>query len=205
MALSSPLALSRAHTGIVALTLLLAICGCGSGGDSSGGGSSTAASYKFEIKFDWLTMPDGVRLSVTYFMPLAKKPGEKFPVVLEMLPYRKDDSFFLRDYPDYAFLARRGIVGARVDVRGTGSSFGALPDREYSDAELDDLEEMLKLLAKQPFSNGNVGMQGISWSAFNAIMTAMRRPPELKGILVAHGSQDLYGNDVHIIDGGLHL
>ena len=163
------------------------------------------ATYAFAVESGWLTMPDGVRLAVDFYRPVARTPDEKFPVVLEAVPYRKDDSFALRDYPIYAYLARRGIAGARVDVRGTGASEGHLPDREYSDAELADLETIVAQLAALPWSNGNVGMQGISWSAFNAIMTAMRRPPALRAILVAHGSHDLYANDLHAIDGLLHV
>ena len=48
-------------------------------------------------------------------------------------------------------------------------------------------------------------MYGISWSAFNALMTAQRKPPALKAIIAAHGSTDLYYNDVHYIDGALHI
>ena len=165
-----------------------------------------APSYKFKFTSNqWLTMPDGVKLSASYWIPVAKTKGERFPVVLEVLPYRKDDSHFTEDYPVLAYLASRGIACARVDIRGTGSSFGVTPDREYSDAELNDLQVIIDKVASQPWSNGNIGMQGISWSAFNSIMAAMRQPPHLKGILVAHGSDDLYGNDIHNIDGALHL
>lgn len=159
----------------------------------------------FTVTRGWLDMRDGVRLAATYWLPTPRARGERVPVVFEMLPYRKDDDFALRDYPQYAYLARHGIAGVRIDVRGTGSSYGALPDREYSDQELTDLQTVISRLAAMPWSNGKVGMQGISWSAFNAIMTAMRRPPHLAGILVAHGSEDLYGNDVHYPDGILHL
>ena len=34
-------------------------------------------------------------------LPQPKAPEEKFPVLLELLPYRKDDLFYLRDYPLY--------------------------------------------------------------------------------------------------------
>ncbi|MFN7966798.1 MAG: CocE/NonD family hydrolase [Acidobacteriota bacterium] len=163
------------------------------------------ARYEVLIKRDWLTMSDGVRLSVTYFLPQPKTPDEKFPVLLELLPYRKDDLFYIRDYPLYHWFAQRGYAMAKVDVRGTGSSHGTVPDREYSDVELDDAVQLVALLAKQPFSTGAVGMWGISWGGFNALMTAMRRPPELKAILALHASDDLFHDDVHYIDGALHI
>lgn len=161
--------------------------------------------HEIDIEQSTIAMRDGTELSVTYFKPVAKQPGDKFPVVLEMLPYRKDDYFYSRDYAIYRYLAERGIGGARIDIRGTGSSGGRLVDREYSDAELADLEEAIGKVAALPWCDGNVGMQGISWSAFNALMMAMRNPPALKAILVLHGSEDLYANDVHNIDGALHL
>jgi hypothetical protein len=161
--------------------------------------------YNVTIERDWLTMPDGVRLSVTYFMPIGNETGERFPVLLEMLPYRKDDMFYLRDYPIGMYFAEHGIVVARVDVRGTGSSEGTVPVSEYSEPELSDGVEIIGQLAMKPWSNGNVGMYGISWSGFNSLMIAARKPPALKAIIAVHSSQDLYYNDCHYIDGVFHM
>ncbi len=161
--------------------------------------------YDFKVLRDTLKVTDRVKLAVTYYMPVAKTKGEKFPVLFKMDPYRKDDFFYQSDYARSAYFARRGYVTARVDVRGTGGSEGAVPSREYSDAELDDAVEIISQLSKKKWSNGNVGMYGMSWSAFNSIMTAMRKPPALKAIITMHGSEDLFYNDVHYIDGVMHL
>ncbi|WP_348777550.1 CocE/NonD family hydrolase [Mesorhizobium sp. KR2-14] len=150
-------------------------------------------------------MKDGVRLAVTYYRPVAKEPRETFPVIMEMLPYRKDDFFTLGDYEYGSYFAKRGYVVARVDVRGTGGSEGGIPESEYSEAEISDAEELIAQLSKMSWSNGNVGMYGLSWSAFNSLMTAHRKPPALKAIIAAHGSTDLFYNDVHYIDGALHI
>lgn len=160
--------------------------------------------YAFRIERDFIPMRDGVRLAATFFRPVGK-PGERFPVLLELLPYRKDDSFYMRDYPLYAYFARRGYAMAKVDVRGTGASEGAVPPREYSDEELADAVEVIDRLSKARFSNGRVGMWGISWGGFNALQVAMRRPPALKAILAAHASDDLFHDDVHYIDGCFHV
>ncbi len=161
--------------------------------------------YEFEIIRDWLTMEDGVRLSATLFRPISEQDGEKFPVLFEFLPYRKDDSFYLRDYPLYSYFARRGYVAVKVDIRGTGSSEGMVPPREYSEIELKDAVECIRQLAAMPWSNGNVGMWGISWGGFNAIQVAMRRPPGLRAILAMDATDDLYHDDVHYIDGAFHV
>ena len=35
--------------------------------------NSSRSSYEFEVQRDWLAMPDGIRLSVTYFKPIPTK------------------------------------------------------------------------------------------------------------------------------------
>jgi len=160
-----------------------------------------ASDYEYEIRDDWITLPDGVRLSVTYYQPVAQKSDELFPVLLEMLPYRKDDLSKPSAHPSYDFFARKGLALAKVDIRGTGSSEGQLPTREYSPQEIDDGVAVIAALAELPWSNGNVGMWGISWGGFNSIQVALRNPPQLKAILVAHASDDLFANDVHYTDG----
>lgn len=169
------------------------------------GASADSARYSYRSTRGFLTMGDGVRLAVTWWRPVPRVADETFPVLLEYLPYRKDDSFYRRDYPLYAYFVSRGFILAKVDIRGTGGSEGRLPDREYSEAELDDAVEIIRQLARIPGSNGQVGMWGISWGGFNALQVALRRPPELKAILALHASDDLYHDDVRYIDGGLHL
>ncbi|CAF1147732.1 unnamed protein product [Rotaria sordida] len=150
-------------------------------------------------------MPDGVRLSATLTIPIPKQTDEKFPVLLEYKPYRKDDDFYNYNQPNNYYLVRRGFIVAKVDIRGTGSSEGILIEREYTSQELDDCERVIEQLAVDPRSNGRVGMHGLSWSAFNSLMMAtLRRPPALRAIFAAHGSEDLYKNDIHFMDGILH-
>ncbi len=165
----------------------------------------TPAAYRFSPERGWLRMRDGVRLAVTYWRPTPRHTGERFPVLLEYLPYRKEDSFYQRDFPIYSWFARRGFILAAVDVRGTGSSEGRLPPREYSDEEMGDADEIIAQLARMPESNGRVGMWGISWGGFNSIQVAMRRPPALKAILAIAATDDLYHDDIHYIDGVLHV
>jgi len=163
------------------------------------------AAYDFTIEDGWLKMKDGVRLAVTRYQPVPRSSGERFPVLFEFLPYRKDDGGYIGTYSLYAYFVRRGYILARVDIRGTGSSEGTFPLREYSEQELDDAVETIGQLSRLPASNGNVGMWGISWGGFNAIQVAMRRPPALKAILAAMATDDLYHDDVHYIDGAFHV
>jgi len=163
------------------------------------------ADHKVTIERTFVKMSDGVNLAVTYYKPADATSEKKVPIVLNMVPYRKDDLFYAGDYGMYCYLAARGIACARIDIRGTGGSEGVEVDREYSDEELNDLEFCIGKMAALPWCNGRIGMQGKSWAGFNALMMAMRQPPALKALLVAHASEDLYANDVHNWDGVLHL
>jgi putative CocE/NonD family hydrolase len=167
--------------------------------------SHTDSLYQYQMSRGTLSLRDGTQLAVTWWTPTAKRAGESFPVLLEYLPYRKDDSFYARDFPLYDYYVRRGFILAKVDIRGTGGSSGSLPPREYSEVELDDAVEVIAQLATLPASNGNVGMWGISWGGFNSIQVAMRQPPALKAIIALHATDDLYHDDVRYIDGGMHL
>jgi putative CocE/NonD family hydrolase len=152
-----------------------------------------------------IPMPDGVLLAATLYMPADLRPEERVPALLEYLPYRKDDDTAVGDYANYAYFARRGYVGARVDIRGFGNSGGAPPTREYSTQEQEDGEEVIAWLARQSWSNGSVGMLGISWGGFNSIQMAMRRPPALKAILAVAATEALFTEDVHYMDGIMHV
>ena len=152
-----------------------------------------------------IPMPDGVPLSATLYMPDNAKPGEKFPALLEYLPYRKDDATAARDYPIHHWFAAHGYVSVRVDIRGFGTSEGAPTDREYSEQEQLDGEQVIAWLAAQPWSNGKVGMFGISWGGFNSIQLAMRHPPALKAILAVDATEQLFHDDIHYIDGMMHF
>lgn len=163
------------------------------------------ATYGVRMENVWIPVKDGVRLAATLYMPDGAKPGEKFPALLDYLPYRKDDSTAAGDYPKNAYFARRGYVAARVDIRGFGSSEGRPTDREYSEQEQLDGEQVIHWLATQPWSNGKVGMYGISWGGFNALQMAMRNPPELKAIIATDATEELFHDDIHYIDGLMHV
>jgi hypothetical protein len=169
-----------------------------------GRGASPSLLYGVRAEEVWIPMKDGTRLAACLHIPTGGKPDEKFPALLEYLPYRKDDGL-LEQYPNHSYFAHRGYVSAQVDIRGTGRSEGHTPDREYSEQELADGMEVIAWLARQPWSNGNVGMFGISWGGFNSLQLAMRRPPALKAILAACATEKLYNEDIHFLDGMLHV
>lgn len=86
-------------------------------------------------------------------------------------------------------LVQNGYAVLMVDARGTGSSSGhwnALDTREQKDSV-----EIIDWIRKQGFSNGNVGMGGVSYSGINAVQAASKRPEGLKAIFPIVPSEDL--------------
>jgi predicted acyl esterase len=149
----------------------------------------------------WIPMADGVRLAASLYLPDSRDP---VPVLLEALPYRKDD-VTAGDRTEYRRLAgEHGYAVARVDLRGTGSSEGVATD-EYPPQEQADLCQVIDWLAAQPWSTGAVGMYGTSYSGFNSLQVAAERPPALKAIVAIYATDDRYTDDVHYVGGALRL
>lgn len=188
----NPVRSARIHMAAVATLLLVTMV-------------AQAADHGVRLVKTFIPMSDGVQLSATLYMPGDLKPGQRVPALLEYLPYRKDDDDAVSDYGHHAYFARHGYVGVRVDIRGFGNSGGTPPPREYSAQEQEDGERVIAWLARQRWSNGNVGMLGISWGGFNAIQLAMRRPPALKTILAVAATEALFTEDVHYMDGIMHV
>jgi predicted acyl esterase len=64
----------------------------------------------------WLSMPDGIRLSATLTIPIPKTVDEKFPILLEYKPYRKDDSFYNYNRPNIHYLVQRGFIVSILSI-----------------------------------------------------------------------------------------
>ena len=146
----------------------------------------------------WIAMRDGIRLAARLWLP-EETPA---PVLLEALPYRMDDltSSYASEYE--RLCQEGGFAVCRLDIRGTGSSEGIAED-EYTQAELDDICEVIAWLAAQEWSNGRVGMYGTSWSGFNSIQVACLRPPALGAIVPIYATDDRYTDDVHYMGGAV--
>lgn len=151
---------------------------------------------------EWIVLKDGTRLSARIWMP-AGAEADPVPTVLEYLPYRKRNGTAPRDESTYPVFAGAGIAGVRVDIRGSGESECVI-DGEYTERELSDACEVIEWIARQPWSNGRVGMMGISWGGFNCLQVAALKPPALKAVISIASSTDRYNDDIHY-KGGCHL
>ena len=83
-----------------------------------------------------------------------------------------------------------GYAVVRVDSRGAGWSPGFMDPA--SPREVDDLYQCIEWAGTQPWSNGKVGMLGISYYAGNQWRVAGRHPPHLAAIIPWEGQTDRY-------------
>ncbi len=86
-------------------------------------------------------------------------------------------------------LVRSGYTQVVVDVRGTGFSQGVW--NVFQQREQQDTVEVIDWASKQRWSNGKVGMTGVSYSAINQIQAANKRPAALKAIMPIEPGGDL--------------
>jgi hypothetical protein len=163
--------------------------------------------YAPKIYSEWIresryvAVRDGTRLAVDIYRPAVNHQAtdQPYPVLWMFTPYRR--AFYGRhgeiEYAaagknlDIQSLTLYGYVVAVADVRGKGGSFGAR--RGFQDQqEAHDGYDINEWLAKQPWSNGKVGMFGCSYcggSQYNVLTTV---PPHLKAIFPGFTPLNLY-------------
>ncbi len=137
-------------------------------------------------------MRDGVPLLVDVHRPASEG---RFPVLVSASPYPRQIQdveapmgFIEAGATD--FFVPRGYVHVIANVRGTGGSGGEFG---FFDAqERRDMHDLVEWAAAQPWSDGNVGMVGISYFAMTQLEAAVERPPHLRAIFPVAVTTDLY-------------
>ena len=116
---------------------------------------------------------NGAHLSAMLIRP--RNPATRLPALLEFTIYPNPAN-------DAKECAARGYVGVVAYTRGKLSRTGKVLPYEYDG---DDARTVISWIAKQPWSDGRVGMYGSGYSAFAAWAAAKRPAPALKAIAVA--------------------
>ena len=132
---------------------------------------------RYELATDLLVRtPDGVDLSVMLARP--KGARDPLPALLEFTIYANDE-WALAD-------AKRGAAHGYASVvaysRGKGRGTGAIVPYEHDG---DDARAVIEWIARQPWSDGRVGMYGGSYNSFAQWAAAKRRPPALKALMTS--------------------
>lgn len=142
---------------------------------------------ELEEGYGYLPTRDGTRLSVNVAFPFVGGDGP-WPVVLNYSGYDPSDPAGVpREALVYRFL---GYVVVGVNMRGTGCSGGAFD--YFESAQLTDGYDVIETLARQSWSNGDVGMVGISYSGISQLYVASTQPPSLDAITPLSPYSDAY-------------
>jgi uncharacterized protein len=140
-------------------------------------------------------MRDGIRLSANVFLP-----GEtgRYPVVLERTPYGKAADAA----PSFVDFVNRGYAVVVQDVRGRYESEGAFSPLLQEPADGDDT---LNWIARQPWSDGKIGMIGGSYRGIVQWKVAPLNNPHLKAIFPVVAGYDDYRDRFYSTGGALKL
>jgi hypothetical protein len=165
-------------------------------------GNYSAAKYELiERRGVMVPMRDGVRLSVDIYAP---NTSEKLPGILCIIPY---SNTILMTHPrmDARWFARRGYVFVAADSRGRYDSEGEWDvfDARHKTGGYDLVEWM----AQQPWSNGKVGMIGMSYQGWTQWWTASLAPPHLAAIVPQVAPPDAFENFPYqngVLNGWIH-
>ena len=142
-------------------------------------------------------MRDGVALLADVHRPT--EPG-RYPALVAASPYPRQiqnlgapAGFIEAGAID--FFVPRGYVHVIANCRGTSGSGGTFGF--FDSQERRDMHDLVEWTAQQPWSDGNVGMIGISYFAGTQMEAAVERPPHLKAIMPIAGTFDLYESATH--------
>lgn len=136
----------------------------------------------------YVTMADGTELRYTVFLPAATG---SFPTLMQLDAYAAGTNPY--ENGQNAFGARmlaKGYAILGVNTRGSGCSGGTFDP--FSPRDALDGYEAVEWAATQPWSNGDVGMFGLSMPAIMALHVAALDPPHLRAIAPAAALSDLY-------------
>ncbi|MDQ3741378.1 MAG: CocE/NonD family hydrolase [Actinomycetota bacterium] len=136
---------------------------------------------------------DGAEVAVEIMRDDSVK---RAPVILTLSPYNTLSEYLTPNLANDDLgqqFVPRGYVRAVADVLGTRNSSGCW---DYGGPkETQSGVDLVKWLAKQPWSNGRVGMIGVSYDGTTANMVASQGPrvPELKAIVPIAAISRWYG------------
>jgi len=157
----------------------------------------------------YLSMRDGVKLALDVWLPEALPADAKLPTILRQTRYWRSTGMrwpfrSLLDRPDesVALFVRHGYACVVADARGSGASFGTRP-LEWSPDEVRDGAEIVDWIIAQPWSNGVVGAEGISYEGTTAEFLVSTGHPAVRAAIVRFSLFDAY-TDI-AFPGGVHL
>jgi len=178
--------------------------------------NETMSEIRDGMQIDWdapIKMDDGIALRADVFRPVGEG---NYPVILSYGPYAKGLSFqegykgnwsrLIESAPEVLAGSSNkyqnwelvdpekwvldGYACVRIDSRGAGRSPGMLD--VWSPRETLDLYQCVEWAGTQSWSNGKVGINGISYYAMNQWTVGALQPPHLAALCIWEGSSDYF-------------
>ena len=152
-----------------------------------------------------VTLRDGAKVYVNVYRPADERP---VPPIIAWSPYGKHVPFDPRRFlnagvkegdtsqytafeaPDPVFWVPSGYAVVNVDIRGTWYSEGTA--HFLAPEEAQDFYDLVEWAGTQPWSNGKVGLSGVSYLAQLQWRVAELNPPHLAAINPWEGWTDSY-------------
>jgi len=135
---------------------------------------------------EMVAMRDGVKLAMDVFLPEGKGP---WPVILMRTPYNKDPM----GAQSHQWISN-GYVFVVQDCRGRFKSEGKY--MPFMDDHFDGYDTV-EWAAKQPWSNGKVGMIGASAMGITANQASITAPPHLVAMYVMVAPASAYQHAIY--------
>jgi uncharacterized protein len=142
-----------------------------------------------------VAMRDGVRLFANVYLA---SENATVPAILVRTPYGKGADITAH----YQAFVERGYAIVVQDVRGRYESEGAFQPLTQ---EVHDGDDTLNWIARQPWSNGKIGMMGGSYVGIVQWKAALANNPHLKAIFPVVSGYDDYRDRYYSTGGALKL
>ena len=166
-----------------------------------------------------VTLRDGIKIFVDVIRPADSPSDAKLPTLVAWSPYGKTtpksqltvkryftnlpadrvSGFAVAEGPDPAFWAQHGYAVVHVDHRGVNKSGGNV--HWWGSVNAEDGYDVIEWIAEQSWSNGKVGMSGVSWLGISQLFVAATRPPHLAAVSPRAHWYDIYRQQ--LIIGGI--
>jgi hypothetical protein len=149
--------------------------------------SSTAAAATVQQQ-GYIPIADGTKLEYTVELPAGTG---RFPVAMAYAGYCEGQNpLGCNDSVNAPALLAAGYAVLGVSIRGTSCSTGTFDP--FTAEEWSDGAAAIAWAARQPWSNGRLGMFGLSFPGVMQIGVAGLRPPHLDAIAPFQASTDVY-------------
>ena len=148
----------------------------------------------------YVPVDDSTKLAIDVHFPDNYK-NEKLPVLVAFTRYWRSSLNRKTGEPNPpldrldSYFSQNGYVIVKVDVRGSGASFGTRPG-EYSPVEVMDAKVIIDWITKQSWSNGKVGSYGTSYEGTTAELLCATKHPAVKAVIPGWSDFDIYRSPV---------